>query len=117
MNDIFATLLSGPALTVLAVGVALGLIIRAFTGLARDMPDLRIRFDQIQSQLDAQLTGIPAFKETIKDMQETLSPQKQLVQKLQDYFNMLMEIERKRVMSEQDKDESDKIGMHRPGSH
>ena len=115
--DIFSTLLSGPALTVLSVGVTLGLAIRAFAGLAKEMPDLRIRYDQVQSQLDAELTGIPAFKETIKEMQETLTPNKRLVQQLQDYYTALMEIERKNTMAEQEKNDADEIQMHRPGGH
>ena len=81
--DIFSFLLSGPALTVLAGGVALGLTIRAFMALAKDMPDLRIRFDKTQRQPNAQLSGIPAFIETI-------TPQEKQAQKLQDYHNTLL---------------------------
>ena len=113
--DIFATLLSGPSLTVLAVAVSLGLVIHAFTGLAREMPDLRTRLDQVQSQLEAELTGIPAAKKTIKEIQGALSPQKQQVQKLQDYYSTLMDLERKNNMAEQNKKDSEEIQLHRPG--
>ena len=115
--DIFSFLLSGPALTVLAGGVALGLTIRAFMALAKDMPDLRIRFDKTQRQLNAQLSGIPAFKETIKEMQETIAPQEKQAQKLQDYHNTLLEIERKYALAQQEKEASEEIQIHHRGSH
>ena len=50
--DIFSSLLSGPALAILAVVVALGLVIRAFTALGKDIPDLRIRLDQARKLQD-----------------------------------------------------------------
>ena len=108
--DIFSFLLSGPALTVLAGGVALGLTIRAFMALAKGMPDLRIRFDKTQRQLNAQLSGIPAFK-------ETLTPQEKQAQKLQDYHNTLLEIERKYALAQQEKEASEEIQIHHRGSH
>ena len=74
--DIFSSLLSGPTLATLAACLALGLVFRAITGLASEIPDLRIRFDKVKSRLDAQLTGIPAAKETIKKIQELVSPKK-----------------------------------------
>ena len=110
--DIFSSLLSGPALAILAVVVALGLVIHAFTALAKDIPDLRIRLDQAQSQLDAQLSGIPAWKETIKEMQETITPQEKQARKLQDYHNTLLEIERKHALALQDKEASNEIQIH-----
>lgn len=114
--DIFSSLLSGPALATLAACGALGLVFRAITGLAREIPDLRIRFDKVKSRLDAQLTDIPAVKETIKEIQESVSPKKQLVQKLQDYYTVLMEIERKNAMAEEEKKSEGEIQMHRPGA-
>ena len=74
--DIFSSLLSGPTLATLAACLALGLVFRAITGLASEIPDLRIRFDKVKSRLDAQLTGIPAAKETNKKIQELVSPKK-----------------------------------------
>lgn len=95
--DIFSSLLSGPALTILAVVVTLGLVIHAFTALAKDIPDLRI----------------PAWKETIKEMQETITPQEKQARKLQDYHNTLLEIERKHALALQDKEASSEIQIHR----
>jgi len=103
--DIFSSLLSGPALTILAVVVTLGLVIHAFTALAKDIPDLRIRLDQAQSPLDAQLSGIPTCKETI-------TPQEKQARKLQDYHNTLLEIERKHALALQDKEASNEIHIH-----
>ena len=115
--DIFSSLPSGPALTVLAVGVALALVVHAFTALPKDIPDLRIRHDQAQSQLNAQLSGIPACKETIKEMQETLTPQETQAHKFQDYHNALLEIERKHALAKQDKEAYSEIQIHHRGSH
>ena len=114
--DIFSSLLSGSVLTLLAVGVAVGLVIRALAALAKDIPGLHIRLDQVQSKLDAQLSGIPAFKETIKEIQETITPQQQQVQKLQDYHNTLLETERKHALAQQDKKASNEIMIYRRGS-
>ena len=114
--DILDTSLSGPMLSALGLVVALGLVIRAFSGLARAVPDLRIRLNQIGRQLEATMTGIPVAKKTIKEIQETISPQRQQKQTLQDYYNTLMEIERKYAMAEQEKKDSEEIQLHRPGS-
>ncbi len=105
--DIFSSLLSGPALTILAVVVALGLVIHAFTALAKDIPDLRIRLDQAQSplELDAQLSGIPTCKETITPLEKQERPH-------QDYHNTLLEIERKHALALQEKEASNEIHIH-----
>ena len=103
--DIFSSLLSGPALTILAVVATVGLVIHPFTALTKDIPDLRIRLDQAQSQLDAQLSGIPACKETI-------TPQEKQPRKLPDYHSTLLEIERKHALTLQDKEASNEIQIH-----
>ena len=112
--DILDTLLSGPMLSALGLVVALGLVIRAVSGLAREVPDLRIRLNQIEGLLEAATTGIPVAKKTIKEIQETLSPQTKQKRTLQDYYNTLMEIERKYAMAEEDKKDSQEIQVHLP---
>ena len=60
--DILSALLSGQAMTALAVAISLTLVIRNLTVMAGRLPDLRARLDQIESLLEDQLVGIPVFK-------------------------------------------------------
>ena len=114
--EIFSSLLSGPALTILAVVIALGLVVHALTALAKDIPDLRIRLDQTQSRLDTQLSGIHACKETIEEMREAITPQEKQAQKLQEYHNTLLYIEHKHALAEQEREASNEIQIHHRGS-
>ena len=50
--DILSALLSGQAMTALAVAISLTLVIRNLTVMAGRLPDLRARLDQIESLLE-----------------------------------------------------------------
>ena len=50
--DILSALLSGQAMTALAVAISLTLVIRNLTVMAGQLPDLRTRLDQIESLLE-----------------------------------------------------------------
>ena len=50
--DILSALLSGQAMTALAVAISLTLVIRNLTLMAGQLPDLRTRLDQIESLLE-----------------------------------------------------------------
>ena len=113
--DILSALLSGQAMTALAVAISLALVIRNLTVMAGQLPDLRTRLDQVESLLEDQLVGIPVFKETIKEINEDLSPRKELAQKLEGYYNTLLEIKRENGIAEQKRKDPENIHIHRPG--
>ena len=113
--DILSALLSGQAMTAIAVAISLALVIRNLTIMAGQLPDLRTRLDQVESLLEDQLVSIPVFKETIKEINEDLSPRKELAQKLEGYYNTLLEIERENAIAEQKRKDAEKIHIHRPG--
>ncbi len=113
--DILSALLSGQAMTALAVAISLALVIRNLTIMAGQLPDLRTRLDQVESLLEDQLVGIPVFKETIKEINEDLSPRKELAQKLEGYYNTLLEIERENAIAEEKRKDAERIHIHRPG--
>ena len=113
--DILSALLSGQAMTALAVAISLALVIRNLAVMASQLPDLRTRLDQVESLLEDQLVSIPVFKETIKEINEDLSPRKELAQKLEGYYNTLLEIERENAIAEQKRKDAEKIHIHRPG--
>ena len=113
--DILSALLSGQAMTALAVAISLALVIRNLAVMASQLPDLRTRLDQVESLLEDQLVGIPVFKETIKEINEDLSPRKEPAQKLEGYYNTLLEIERENAIAEQKRKDAEKIHIHRPG--
>ena len=113
--DILFALLSGQAMTALAVAISLALVIRNLAVMASQLPDLRTRLDQVESLLEDQLVSIPVFKETIKEINEDLSPRKELAQKLEGYYNTLLEIERENAIAEQKRKDAEKIHIHRPG--
>ena len=50
--DILSALLSGQAMTALAVAISLALVIRNLTIMAGQLPDLRTRLDQVESLLE-----------------------------------------------------------------
>ena len=113
--DILSALLSGQAMTALAVAISLALVIRNLAVMASQLPDLRTRLDQVESLLEDQLVSIPVFKETIKEINEDLSPRKELAQKLEGYYNTLLEIKRENAIAEQKRKDAEKIHIHRPG--
>ncbi len=113
--DILSALLSGQAMTALAVVISLALVIRNLAVMAGQLPDLRTRLDQVESLLEDQLVGIPVFEETIKEINEDLSPRKELAQKLEGYYNTLLEIERENAIAEEKRKDAERIHIHRPG--
>ena len=113
--DILSALLSGQAMTALAVAISLALVIRNLAVMAGQLPDLRTRLDQVESLLEDQLVGIPAVKETIKEINEDLCPRKELAQHLEGYYNTLLEIERENAIAEQKRKDAEKLHIHRPG--
>ena len=78
--DILSALLSVKAMTALAVAISLVIVIRNLTGLMGQLPDQRTRLNQVESLLKARLVGIPAVNENIKEINENLSPRKELAQ-------------------------------------
>ena len=50
--DILSELLSGQAMTALAVAISLALVIRNLAVMAGQLPDLRTRLDQVESLLE-----------------------------------------------------------------
>ena len=50
--DILSALLTGQAMTALAVAISLALVIRNLTIMAGQLPDLRTRLDQVESLLE-----------------------------------------------------------------
>ena len=50
--DILSALLSGQAMTALAVAISLALVIRNLAVMAGQLPDLRTRLDQVESLLE-----------------------------------------------------------------
>ncbi|MDP6698141.1 MAG: hypothetical protein QGH25_00710 [Candidatus Latescibacteria bacterium] len=113
--DLFSALLSGQAMTALAVAISLVMVIRNLTTMAGQLPDLRTRLDQVESLLEAQLISIPAVKKTIKEINEDISPRKELAQKLEGYYNALIEVERDNAIAEQKRKDAERIHLHRPG--
>ncbi|MBN63277.1 MAG: hypothetical protein CME20_18135 [Gemmatimonadetes bacterium] len=95
--DILSALLSGQAMTALAVAISLALVIRNLAVMAGQLPDLRTRLDQVESLL------------------EDLSPRKELAQKLEGYYNTLLEIERENAIAEEKRKDAERIHIHRPG--
>ena len=57
----------------------------------------------------------PSSRRPSKEINEDLSPRKELAQKLEGYYNALLEIERENAIAEQKRQDAEKIHIHRPG--
>lgn len=113
--DILDTILSGPILFGIVVAASFGLVAKAITGALGQMPGLKVQLDTVERQLNAAIDGIPECKDRIESLDQELRPLKQRAQHLQDYSAALIDVERRAVEKEKNKERAGEIPVHRPG--
>lgn len=113
--EILDTILSGPILFGVVVAVSFALVAKAITGSLGQIPALKVQLDTIDQHLDAALDGIPECRDRIDVLNQELKPLKQRAQHLQDYSAALIDVERRAVEKEKNKERAGEIPIHRPG--
>jgi len=113
--DILDIILSGPILFGIVVAVSFGLVAKAITGALGQIPGLKVQLDATERSLDEAIDGIPEAKDRIGALQEETKPLKQLAQHLQDYSAALIDVERRAMEKEKNKERAGEIPVHRPG--
>lgn len=113
--EILDTILSGPVLFGIVVAASFALVAKAITGALGQIPSLKVQLDATERQLNEALDGIPECKDRIDVVQQELKPLKQRAQQLQDYSTALIDVERRAVEKEKNKERAGEIPIHRPG--
>jgi chromosome segregation ATPase len=113
--DLFEFLLSGPALLGLVGLLSLAIVGHALAGFLGQTPDLRLRLQSLQRELDRLREGLPEKKIRVEAARQLLEPLKKELQTMQTYHRKLREIERQADQQQKEEKASDEIQIHRPG--
>ncbi len=113
--EILDTVLSGPILFGIVVAVSFALVAKAIMGALSQIPGLKVQLEAIERQLSEALDGIPDCRDRIDSLQQDQKPIKQRAQHLQDYSAALLDVERRAMEKEKNKERAGEIPIHRPG--